>query len=439
MSFNNSNALVFDFKFSKCSQSYDPKPYKKRLKDEVEKGLLPFLTLPFCENLINEIEELRPFFSKYKHLLLLGIGGSALGPRALQKAFAPSQDRPLHEGKSLWIIDNVDATSFEDILQRLPKEETFVVTISKSGGTIETLAQYFIVRELYKKLFPENWQDHFLHITDKNKGFLREEANLYSIKTLEVPDNLGGRYSVFSAVGMLPAAFLDIDYKSLLKGATDIGRALASNYDLLDNHDAYKLASFAFEAIEKNYSQVIFFVYHPLWATYGAWFMQLWAESLGKDGKGSMPIAAVGATDQHSVLQMFLDGPKDKICFFVSGEVDKISSPLPKKIESKNNEWCFLENKSIGDILEAETLATKMALVDNAVPLAHIHATKTDCYATGQLFLNLELATILTGWLLEINPVNQPAVEQGKVLAYAKLGSKNHSQYLQKLKEFEEK
>ncbi len=425
----------FNFTNAQYSTTIDYKPYAQRLEHEVNSHLLPFLTLPFFENLCEDIEKLRPFFSKFKHMLVLGIGGSALGARALQKAFAPGQDRPMHKGKSLWIMDNIDPDCFSDTLNSLPKEETIVVTISKSGTTIETIAQYFIVRDLYKSLLPESWQNHFIHVTDRHNGFLREEAHTYSIRTLDVPDNLGGRYSALSAVGMLPAAFLDIDYKMLMQGAADIGRKLVKDYSKLAENEAWKIATWAYELIEKNYSQLIFFVYHPAWATFGAWFSQLWAESLGKNGKGSMPIPALGVTDQHSLLQMFLDGQKDKGCIFLSSKVNNDIALLPNNL---SDAWKFLENKPLGEILEAETLATRMALVENKVPLVHAHFPTASCYEAGQFMLYMELATILTGWLLNINPIDQPAVEQGKVLANAKLGSPAYLQYLEKLNNFKE-
>ncbi len=428
-------ASCFNFTHARFSSQIDSALYAKRLEHEVNAHLLPFLTLPFLEELCEDIEKLRPFFSQYKHLLLLGIGGSALGPRAIQKAFAPGQDRPMHNGKSLWIMDNIDPLCFADTLESLPKEETLVVTISKSGGTIETISQYFIVRDYYQQLFPQTWQEHFLHITDKKQGFLREEANKHTIRTLEVPDNLGGRYSALSAVGMLPAAFLDIDYKALMQGAADIGRELAQDFDKLEESEAWKLAVWAYELIEKGYSQLIFFIYHPAWATFGPWFAQLWAESLGKNGKGSMPIPALGVTDQHSLLQMFLDGQKDKGCIFLSSQVDMNAAKLPSTL---TDNWTFLQGKALGEILEAESLATRMTMVSNEIPLVHAHFPNASCYEAGQLMLNLELATVLTGWLLNINPIDQPAVEQGKVLANAKLGSPCHSQYLETLNNFKE-
>jgi glucose-6-phosphate isomerase len=140
-------------------------------------------------------------------MLLLGIGGSALGARALQKAFAPSQDLPGHAGKSLWILDNVDAASLEAHLSRLPAAETLVYVVSKSGDTIETIGQYFLVKQWLKNELPDAWKDHLLLNTDAQKGYLRQEAAQFGIRTLPVPDNLGGRYSALSAVGLVPPPF----------------------------------------------------------------------------------------------------------------------------------------------------------------------------------------------------------------------------------------
>ncbi len=424
----------YSFINAQFGENIDVSPFATRLEKEVLANELPFLTLPFYEELCKEIEALRPYFSSYKHLLLLGIGGSALGARALQKAFAPEQDLPCHAGKSLWIMDNVDPEGFSKVFNALPLEETLVVTISKSGGTLETLAQYFIVKDAYKAHFGEVWHKHFLHITDKEKGFLREEVNTYGMQSLEVPDNLGGRYSVLSAVGMLPAAFLDIDYKAIMQGAIEIGREIAQDYAKLEQSDAWQLAKWAYSVHEKGYSQLIFFIYSPPWATFSAWFAQLWAESLGKSGKGSMPIPAIGVTDQHSTLQMFLDGAKDKACLFISSDPSMDTGVLPQEL---NAEWNFLKGKRLADIFAAEALATRMALVERKVPLVHAHYPKASCRGAGHLIIHLELATILTGWLLGINPINQEAVEEGKVLANAKLGSPKHAQYLERLNKFE--
>ena len=391
-----------------------------RLADETGRGILPFMTLPFKPALERDLPGVVEKLAGCKHMLVLGIGGSALGARALQKAFAPGQDRPCHTGPWLWIVDNVDADTLAAMLGNLPAKETAVVVISKSGGTIETLAQYFLVRDWMQKSLGNEWKQHTVMVTDDKIGFLREEADKEGITTLPVPDYLGGRYSALSAVGMLPAAFMGMNWRALLDGAASVFAPLMADMNSLPAHPAWKLALWNRMLMEKEYSQLIFFSYIPLWSWFGAWFCQLWAESLGKEGKGSMPIAAVGVTDQHSVNQMFLDGPRDKACFFVhSPALDKgpaFGGNLP-------GPFAWLNGHKFGDLLEAEGLGTRMALTEHKVPLAEFSMGAADEHAAGKLMGLLELTTILTGWLLDINPVDQPAVELGKRLANAKLGA----------------
>lgn len=391
-----------------------------RLKRETDQGILPFMTMPFKAALERDIPAAVEKFAFCEHMLVLGIGGSALGARALQKAFAPGQDRPGHAGPWLWIADNVDADTLSAFFAKLPPEKTVLVVISKSGGTVETLAQYFLAREWMRKALGSAWKNNVVMVTDEKAGFLREEADGEGITTLPVPDHLGGRYSVLSAVGIFPAAFMGMDWKGLLGGAQDVFAPLLADMRGLEAHPAWKLAVWNRMMMEREYSQLIFFSYIPLWSWFGAWFSQLWAESLGKGGKGSMPVPAVGVTDQHSVNQMFLDGPRDKGCLFLhSPSLDK----GPRFKDSVPEKWGYLKGRPFGDLLEAEGLGTRMALAESGVPLAELIMGATDETAAGSLMGLLELATILTGWLLEINPVDQPAVEFGKRLANARLGA----------------
>lgn len=407
--------------------SLDSSPYAARasalgarLADETGQGILPFMTLPFRPALERDIPGVLAKLAGLRHMLVLGIGGSALGARALQKAFAPGQDRPGHTGPWLWIVDNVDAATLTAMLDKLPASETAVVVISKSGGTIETMAQYFLVRDWMREKLGDGWKKQTVMVTDEKEGFLRQEADKEGIASLPVPDHLGGRYSALSAVGMLPAAFMGMDWRMLLDGASSVFAPLLKDMGSLASHPAWKLAVWNRMLMEKEYSQLIFFSYAPLWSWFGQWFAQLWAESLGKEGKGSMPVPAVGVTDQHSVNQMFLDGPRDKACFFVhSPSLDKgpaFGTDLP-------GQFAWLAGRRFGDLLEAEGLGTRMALSEHAVPLAEFTMAETDERAAGKLMGLMELATILTGWLLDINPVDQPAVELGKRLANAKLGA----------------
>ncbi len=390
-----------------------------RLAGELKAGILPFLRMGYVEAIERDMPALAEQARRYKHMLLLGIGGSALGARAMQRAFAPSQDMPNHDGRTLWIADNVCAVTLGAWLERLDPADTVVVTISKSGGTIETISQYFLVREWLQKALGEDWKDHMILVTDKEKGFLREEAAACGLGSLEVPDYLGGRYSALSAVGLLPAAYLGIDWKGLLAGATAVAKPLVDNPASIRNHPSFALACWARALEEYGYHDLIFFCYEPLFATYGPWFAQLWAESLGKDGLGTMPVPATGVTDQHSVNQMFLDGLRNKACLFLtSGK--PVSGPVFP--DSLPKGWEFLAGKPFASLLEAEGMGTRMALTQNDVPLVHIHLDDAGEQSGGRLMMLLEAATVFTGWLMGINPVDQPAVELGKRLANARLG-----------------
>lgn len=394
-----------------------------RLKREVGEGLLPYLNMPFREALEAELPPLVERIRPYKNMLVLGIGGSALGARALQKAFFPAQDRPGHNGPWIWIADNIDADTMQAWMSSLDAQDTVVVVISKSGGTIETMAQYFLVRRWLQESLGSGWREHVVIVTDSNSGQLRVEAAAENIASLPVPDHLGGRYSVLSAVGLLPAAYLGMDWKALLRGAAEVAAPLLqaeSPATALGRHPAWHMAVWCRELMERGYDELIFFSYIPLWNYFGAWFSQLWAESLGKEGKGSMPVPAVGVTDQHSVNQMFLDGPRNKGCLFLTCDGLDKGPAFGKEVPEK---WNWLEGKYFGDILLAEGLGTRMALTGSQVPLLHFALHSSDEEAAGKLMGLLMTATILTGWLMDINPIDQPAVELGKRLANARLGA----------------
>lgn len=408
--------------------------YLPLLRSELAAGKLPFISMPYKESLERELPALMARCGAgFKHLLLLGIGGSALGPRALQKAFMPQQDWPGHTGPWLWIADNVDAPALSAWMDRLPQRETLVLVISKSGGTIETMAQYFLVRDWLQAGLGPEWTKQVLVITDAKEGALRREVEEKGLASLPVPEHLGGRFSVLSAVGMLPAAFCGIDWQAVLAGASSVLAPLAARPEGLAAHPAWRLAAWAVALMRQGYSQLIFFTYIPAWSCFGSWFAQLWGESLGKSGRGSMPIPATGVTDQHSLLQMFLDGPKDKACLFLEGrELDKgarFSADTPDK-------WAYLRGQHFGDVLAAETVGTLGAFAANDIPLLRISLGAPDAFSAGSLIALLELATLFAGRLLQINPLDQPAVEYGKRLANARLGAAGYAQEEKDLQDY---
>jgi glucose-6-phosphate isomerase len=293
------------------------------------------------------------------------------------------------------------------------------------------MAQYFILRRWLKQSLGAQWKQQVIMITDEKSGELRAEATALNLPSLPVPDFLGGRYSALSAVGLVPAAFLGLDWRGLLKGAAEVNASLVKAAGspeamsrALGEHPAWGLAVWANELLLHGYSELIFFSYIPLWSFFGAWFAQLWAESLGKEGRGSLPVPAVGVTDQHSLNQMFLDGPRNKGCLFIScPHLDKgpsFGTEVPEK-------WSYLAGRQFGDLLLAESLGTRMALSRSQVPLLHVCLGGTNEASAGRLMGLCMAATILTGWLLEINPIDQPAVELGKRLANARLGAAGYA------------
>lgn len=395
----------------------------KRLVAEIAGGKLPFLSLGYLDGLLKDLDAITPRLRSFEHMLLLGIGGSALGARALQKAFAPGQDMPAHSGPWLWIADNVDPDTLNTYMAKLPPEKTLVVTVSKSGGTIETVGQYFIIKEWLKAKLGDAWKDHVLLVTDEKQGFLRKEVQTHDMMSLPVPDNLGGRYSVLSAVGLVPAAFLGLDVAGLVRGARQVADPLADpglTDTVLKQSPAFRLALWGKNLQDAGYDQMIFFSYIPAWACFGDWFAQLWAESLGKDGKGSQPIPAVGVTDQHSVNQMFLDGPRNKACLFLTCPGLPLGPKFPAALPEQ---FSYVAGKDFGELIRAEGLGTRMALDKCGVPLVELRLGCADAVAAGKLIETLGAATILCGWLMGINPVDQPAVELGKRLAKARLGA----------------
>ncbi len=394
------------------------------LEAELAAKRLPVLSLDYAPEMTLALQTLLPFLKGFKHMLLLGIGGSSLGGRALQKIFAPEHDWPGYDGPRLWVADNVDAQALPAWLKKLPPADTLAVVISKSGGTIETMAQYLLVKEWLKESLGEKWTDHVLPVTDLHNGFLRHEAAENKMLSLPVPEHLGGRYSVLSAVGLVPAAFLGMDWQALLDGASAVTRPLTkavSLEDALKEHPAWRLAQWACALMQADYSQLIFFSYIPSFTAMGAWFAQLWAESLGKNGQGSMPLPAVGATDQHSLQQMFLDGPRDKGCIFVDCPSLPTGPAFPPHLPEK---WAFLSGHAFGDLLVSESLGTRMALTTAAkMPLLGLQLGQVTEAEVGRVMALLELATIFTGLLMGIDPLDQPAVELGKRLANAHLGA----------------
>ncbi len=357
-------------------------------------------------------------------VLLLGIGGSSLGARALHEALSDPAG-PRESQRRLWFPDNSDPWRLAALLRRLRPEGTLVVAVSKSGGTLETCAQLQVVRAWQReKLSVGDARARLVLVTDPHRGSLRQLAQREQLATLEVPPSVGGRFSVLSAVGLLPAVLAGHDAEGLLQGAAAMRRACARP-DLLDNPAALLATLHVLHARLHGRATHVLMPYADALRAFSAWWVQLWAESLGKkldrDGRwvhtGYTPLAAVGATDQHSLLQLLVEGPDDKLVTFVRRRCfeDDLQVPADAPLAS-------LGGRSLGRILEAEWRATALSLAERRRPSLTLTVERIDAAHLGALFFLFEAATAIAADLMGIDAYDQPGVQRGKELAGALLG-----------------
>ena len=394
------------------------------------KGTVGFPNLPSDKNLVAQVEKFSTAArGKYDDVVILGIGGSALGPIALRTALRPSgwnmlDDKARRGYPRLQVLDNVDPETIDALLGRLRLERTLFIVTSKSGGTAETMAQFLIVHDRItrEKL---DVAKHFVFVTDPKQGALRPLAERIKVPALDIPANIGGRFSVLTPVGTLPAALVGIDVKALLSGAGEMAKRCESAE--LATNPAGVYATLQWLADTKLSKKIVVFMpYSDPLRDFAAWFVQLWAESLGKqrpDGTpvGSTPLAALGATDQHAQVQLFMEGPADKTVTFVAVERRGTDVTIPKAFPDVK-ELGYLGGHSLGELIDIEQRATAGALAKRGRPNMTIHLERVDASHVGQLMMLLEIATAYAGQLYAIDAFNQPGVELGKQFAYALLG-----------------
>ena len=375
-------------------------------------------------NLINQnLEELKLkvdlLKKKYKNMVVFGIGGSALGAKAIYSAIRKSSPR------NLYIIDNIDPDFFHNFLKSINLEDTCFTVISKSGSTTETISQFLIILNELGKSFYEK----LIIITDPKKGGLREFAIKFNVLNFEIPENVGGRYSVLSPVGLVPLYFVDINIDDLINGAKR-SEKICSNPNLFEN-PAYLAGTLQYLSFLKNKNVSVLFAYSRYLEEFTEWFKQLWAESLGKENKGLTPLKAVGVTDQHSLLQLFMDGPNDKIITFLQVEEFQNRVIIP---EIDNFDfYSYLHNKTLNEIFKFECESVKIALAKKGRINYTIILDKLNEFSLGELIFYFMIKTVFTGYLMEINPFDQPGVEEGKNFTYGLMGRKG---FENKRKEF---
>ncbi len=366
------------------------------------------------------------------NFLLLGIGGSALGPRAILEALSPFHN--LKKRPRVFIYDNVDPRTLKNLLSIIDLKKTFINVISKSGSTAETAASFLILWDKMKRILGKDASKRFVITTDPEKGSLRKIANDEKILTLPVPPNVGGRYSVLSPVGLLTAEVTGIDCNELLRGASDIK-------SICLNNDVYKNPALLFATLlflmdkEKNRHINVMVPYMDSLKFLSEWFCQLWAESLGKENKGLTPYPSLGTTDQHSQLQLWIEGPPDKVIFFI--RVDDFGTDIKIPAVFKNIEgYNYLSGHTLKELINSEQEATELALTKAGRPNFTITVPQINAYYLGQLFFFFEMATAFAGALLEVNPFDQPGVEEGKNLTYGMMGKKGFEEKKKEVDEY---
>jgi glucose-6-phosphate isomerase len=393
-----------------------------RLREHYAKGTLPLLRLPEKQDDLAQIREAAKKLSdRATDIVVLGTGGSSLGGQTLaQLAFynVPGVGS-LQPAPRMHFIDNLDPISFAAMLAKLPLATTRFVSISKSGGTAETLMQTIAALSALKQagVDPRN---AVLGISEPAKAGkrngLRDLLGKHQVAMLDHDTQVGGRYSALTNVGLLPAAVLGLDIAALRKGAA---KALLP---VLDKKPPAQVpaavgASLAVALAETKAKSIsVLMAYCDRLERFTHWYVQLWAESLGKDGKGTTPVAALGPVDQHSQVQLFIAGPRDKLFNVVTVGAKGLGPSMDAELSRLAGEAGFA-GKTIGDLVAAEGRATAETLAKNGRPVRTFHIDTLDEGALGEMLMHFMLETIIAAHLLGIDAFDQPAVEEGKVLA----------------------
>ncbi len=407
---------------------------------------LQWMNLGYNEETVWYVKEFASMVEgRFDNILVLGIGGSALGGLAVTEALlkpywnllTPEQRNGLPR---IFFLDNIDPDSMNGLLDILDLKKTLVNVITKSGSTAETMSQYMIIKDRLEKELGDNYRRNIVATTDKKMGVLRQLADQEGYKTFVVPDDVGGRFSVFSAVGLVPFALVGLDIDQIMNGIKDMDLAL-KNTDIHQNIAAQGALIQYLLDTEKNKNISVMMPYSSRLKYVSDWYVQLWAESLGKEynnagekvNVGPTPVKAVGATDQHSQIQLYNEGPNNKVITFIRVKNFDTTLEIPKIFEYTG--IGYLGGKSINDLINAEADSTRVALADYSRPTMTISLEKIDEYNVAQLLYMLEVQTAIAGELYNINTFDQPGVEQAKNYTYALMGRAGYEESAHTLQE----
>ena len=395
----------------------------------------PYRDVPKRKNLsqIDAItRSVRAKAGRFDDVVVLGIGGSALGLTALKTALRPPYwnllpARQRRRFPRLWVMDNVDPDEFAALLELVDMKRTLFNVISKSGETAETVSQFLVVVDVLQDCIGKKWKQNLVITTDAAKGLLRPVADDLGLENFIVPEGIGGRFSVMTPVGLFPAAMIGIDVKGLLAGAAAMDKRCSSTK--FAANPAAQGAAVQIGLYRKGKHLSVMMPYSAALKDVADWYRQLWAESLGKtrpDGTrvGPTPIKALGVTDQHSQVQLYREGPNDKVFTILSVERFGCEVPLPDAPESLEG-FDYLKGHSMKELLKAEERATVWALAAvSKRPTARIIVPRVSPQEVGALLYMLMVQTSIAGEMLGVNTYNQPGVEAGKHAAMALMGKR---------------
>lgn len=415
----------------------------KAMQDK--RGQMRWRELPYNQqSIVPEIEGVaRDVAARCENFVVLGIGGSALGPIAVQQALSHLHyndlPRAKRGGPRLFVEDNIDPERMRALLDVIDIRDTVFNVITKSGSTSETMAQLLIITDIIEKeLGAAAIPAHIIATTDKQKGNLIRIAKEWELTTFYVPDGVGGRFSELCPVGLLAAAVCGIDIRALLAGAAYMDAVCAAE-NIWEN-PAYMLAALQVIAMERGCNISVMMPYADSLKYMADWYAQLWAESLGKrlDKQGNevytgqTPVKALGVTDQHSQVQLYTEGPFDKVTtFLVVGQYRSVCA-IPNRF-TDIPDVAFLGGHSLNELIAAEQSATEYALYKSGHMSHTIMLPEVNAFTVGQLLYMLEVQTAFAGELLNINAFDQPGVEEGKNATYALLGKPGFEQKKQEL------
>lgn len=420
-------------------------PLILQLNKEKQAGKTPYRDLPYNKQTPQKVKDtVSQLKDKCENFVVFGIGGSALGNIALQTALNPYMhniDDAQRPGPRFFVFDNVDPPQLASFLDWLGDKlgQTIFNVISKSGRTAETASQFMIIRKLLtEKLGAEGYRNQVVATTDSNQGTLRNIVNKEKLRSLEVPDGVGGRFSVLSAVGLLGAAICGIDIDALLAGARDMD-AKVSSEDFYKNPAALN-AAINYHFYNRGKPNSVMMPYSYALKDLADWYRQLWAESLGKANDltgskvhvGPTPIKALGTTDQHSQVQLYREGPNDKLFTFLqvsNFDKDLKIGPAPDCAP----ELGFLAGANLSTLLNNEKKATEYALLQDKRPCLTVIFDRVNAYSIGQFIYLYEVTTSFAGALFGINTYDQPAVELGKEATFALMGRAGYEELAQEI------